>query len=310
MPHGFAFPLRELDGWRPVAETADSLQTRAQHFLEVVGRLKPGASLADAAATSAKSRYAAQKQYPGTNDQRGVTLAPLHEAIAGELRAPMLLLGGAVAILLMIGAVNVANLMLVEATARRREIALRSAVGADRFRIVRQLSSKACCSRCSAEPSGGPRLGRHHGHRTAAVDYIPRADAIAMDGRVSWRSHSCLSAVTGIVFAIAPALLAARADVQHDLREGARGIGRRITRLRAPGVRGVRGRGRARHRRRPAARSFWNLRARAAWYATEHVLTATVELPRAMTPARRLRRSIPICSIASLHGRASAPRAS
>ena len=64
---------------------------------------------------------------------------PLKEAIAGELRTPMLLLGGAVAILLIIGAVNVANLMLVEATARRREIALRVAVGADRLRIARQL---------------------------------------------------------------------------------------------------------------------------------------------------------------------------
>ena len=281
MPPGFAFPLRELDGWRPVAETADSLQTRAQHFLDVIGRLKPGASLADAAADLGEIAVRAQKQYPGTNDQRGVTLAPLHEAIAGELRAPMLLLGGAVAILLMIGAVNVANLMLVEATARRREIALRSAVGADRFRIVRQLLVEGLLL-----AFGGGALGvaLAWGATTtiarAAVDYIPRADAMAMDGRVL-AFALVLSAVTGIVFAIAPALLASRADVQHDLREGARGSVGGSHRLRAAlvivefaaAVVLVIGAG-------LLLRSFWNLLRVQPGYATEHVLTATVELPR------------------------------
>ena len=281
MPRGFAFPARELDGWRPVAETPDSLKTRAQHFLNVVGRLKPGASLSDAKADLEAIAIEAQKLYPGTNDQRGVTLAPLHEAIAGELRTPMLLLGGAVAILLIIGAVNVANLMLVEATARRREIALRAAVGADRFRIVRQLLIEGLVLACGGGALGlALAWGATRTVARAAVNYVPRADAIAMDGRVL-AFALVLSALTGVVFAIAPALLASRADVQHDLREGARGSVGGSRRLRAAlvmvefaaAVVLVIGAG-------LLLRSFWNLLRVQPGYAPEHVLIASVELPR------------------------------
>jgi len=281
MPRGFAFPLRELDGWRPVAETPDSLKTRAQHFLSVVGRLKPGASLLDAKADLEGIAVRAQKLYPGTNDQRGVTLAPLHEAIAGELRTPMLLLGGAVAILLIIGAVNVANLMLVEATARRREMALRAAVGADRYRIVRQLLVEGLLLAFGGGVLGvALAWGATTAVARAAVAYVPRADAIVMDGRVLAFALA-LSACTGIVFAIAPALLASRADVQQDLREGARGSIGGSRRLRAAlvmvefaaAVVLVIGAG-------LLLRSFWNLLRVQPGYAMEHVLIASVELPR------------------------------
>ena len=280
MPRGFAFPLRELDGWRPIAETPQNLQTRAQHFLSVVGRVKPGASLADARADLEDIALRAQKLYPGTNDQRGVTLAPLQEAIAGELRTPMLLLSGAVAILLIIGAVNVANLMLVEATARRREIALRAAVGADRFRIVRQLLVEGLVLAVAGGVLGvALAWGATTTIARAAVDYVPRADAIAMDGRVLGFAL-VLSALTGVLFALAPAVLASRADVQHDLREGARGSVGASRPLRAAfvivefaaAVVLVIGAG-------LLLRSFWNLLRVQPGYATEHVLVASVELP-------------------------------
>lgn len=280
MPRGFAFPQREVDGWRPIGETAQNLQTRAQHFLSVVGRLKPGASLADAAADLDTIAVRAQQLYPGTNDQRGVTLAPLQEAISGELRSPLLLLGGAVAILLIIGAVNVANLMLVEATARRREIALRTAVGADRFRIVRQLLVEGVLL-AFAGGALGVVLARAAtaGVARAAVDYVPRAETIVMNSRVLVFAL-VLSALTGVIFALAPALLASRADVQHDLREGARGSVGGPRRLRAAlvmiefaaAVVLVIGAG-------LLLRSFWNLVRVQPGYAPEHVLIASVELP-------------------------------
>ena len=280
MPRGFAFPLREQDGWRPIGETPQNLETRAQHFLSVVGRLRQGSSLDDARADLDAIAVRAQKLYPGSNDQRGVTLAPLREAIAGELRAPMLLLGGAVAILLIIGAVNVANLMLVEATARRREIALRAAVGADRFRIVRQLLVEGLILAFGGGALGvALAWGATAGIARAAMDYVPRADAIAMDGRVLGFAL-VLSALTGLVFAIAPALLASRADVQQDLREGGRGSVGGPSGLRAvlvivefaAAVVLVIGAG-------LLLRSFWNLLRVQPGYATEHVLIASTELP-------------------------------
>lgn len=280
MPRGFAFPVRDPDGWRPMAETPQTLQTRAQHFLDVIGRLKPGVSLADAHGDLEQIAGRAQTQYPATNDQRGTTLAPLHEAIAGELRSPMLLLAGAVTILLIIGAVNVANLMLVEATARRREIALRAAVGADRFRIARQLLVEGVLLALGGGAVGvALAWGATRAVARAAVDYVPRAGAIGMDGRVLGFAL-VLSALTGIVFALAPALLASRADVQQELREGTRSVGG-SRRLRAAfvvvefaaAVVLVIGAG-------LLLRSFWNLIRIQPGYATDHVVVASVELPR------------------------------
>jgi putative ABC transport system permease protein len=281
MPRGFEFPVRGADAWRPLAETPQTLQTRAQHFLDVIGRLKPGVSLAEARRDLEEVASRAQKQYPGTNDQRGTTIAPLQEAIAGDLRTPLLLLGGAVVILLIIGAVNVANLMLVEAAARRREIALRAAVGADRFRIFRQLIVEGLILAL-----GGGALGVALAWGAvvvvarAAVDYVPRAYQIAIDGRVLAFALA-VSAATGLVFALAPALLASRADVQHELREGARGAVGGSRRLRntfvvvefAAAVVLVIGAG-------LLLRSFWNIMRVQPGYASDHVLVASIELPR------------------------------
>src|SRR4029453_796126 len=108
-------------------------QQRAQHFLAVVGRLRPTATIDEARRDLETIAAAAQRAHPSTNDQRGTTQMPLSEAIVGDARRPMLLLFAAVGLLLLIGIVNVANLMLVESAARRREMALRAALGAGRF---------------------------------------------------------------------------------------------------------------------------------------------------------------------------------
>jgi predicted permease len=280
MPREFRFPTRDVDGWRPLAETPQLLQTRAQHFMDVVGRLKSGTSQADARADLEAIAVRAQKAFPSTNDQRGTTMVPLNEALAGELRTPMLLLGAAVAILLVIGAVNVANLMLVEATARRREMALRAALGADRVRLLRQLFIEGLML-----AAGGGALGialawiAVRGIGRIAVEYVPQLDRIAVDARVLGFAILA-SAITGLVFALAPASVASRPDLQHELREGARGTVGGARRLRAAfvviefaaAVVLVIGAG-------LLLRSFWNVLRVAPGFASDHVLVANVELP-------------------------------
>jgi predicted permease len=281
MPAGFQFPLRDGDAWRLFPGDPQASQERGQHLFTVVGRLRPGVSLDTARQDLEQVAIRAQQLYPVTNAQRGTTLASLQDAMAGDLRSPMLLLGAAVAVLLVISAVNVANLMLVEATARRREIALRAAVGAGRFRIFRQLVFEGLMLAL-----GGGALGVALAAAAvktvarAAVDYVPRADQIGIDGRVLTFAV-LLSGLTGLVFALSPALLASRADVQQDLREGAlRAVGG-SRRLRsafvvvqfAAAVVLVFGAG-------LLLRSFWNILRVQPGYESDHVMVATVELPR------------------------------
>ena len=281
MPAGFQFPLRDGDAWRLFPESPQASQERGQHLFTIVGRLRPGVSFDTARQDLEQVAIRAQKLYPLSNAQRGTTLASLQDAMAGDLRSPMLLLGAAVAVLLVISAVNVANLMLVEATARRREIALRAAVGAGRFRIFRQLVVEGLMLAL-----GGGALGvalaaaAVKAVARAAVDYVPHADQIGIDGRVLTFAV-LLSGLTGLVFALSPALLASRADVQQDLREGARRAVGGSRRLRsafvamqfAAAVVLVIGAG-------LLLRSFWNILGVQPGYASDHVMVATVELPR------------------------------
>jgi predicted permease len=181
MPAGFQFPLRDGDAWTVFPENPQTPQERGQHLFMVVGRLKPGVSFDTARQDLDQVATRAQKLYPATNAQRGTTVASLQDTIAGDMRSPFVLLGAAVAVLLVIGAVNVANLMLVEATSRRREIALRLAVGAGRFRILRQLAVEGLVLALGGGALGiGLAAGAVKVIARAAVDHIPRADEMAI----------------------------------------------------------------------------------------------------------------------------------
>ena len=312
MPAGFQFPLRDGDAWRLFPEDPQASQERGQHFFTLVGRLRPGVSFDTARQDLEQVAIRAQKLYPVTNAQRGTTMASLQDAMAGDLRSPMLLLGAAVAVLLVISAVNVANLMLVEATARRREIALRAAVGAGRFRIFRQLVVEGLMLAL-----GGGALGVALAAAAvktvarAAVDYVPRADQIGIDGRVLTFAV-LLSGLTGLVFALSPALLASRADVQQDLREGARRAVGGSRRLRsafvavqfAAAVVLVFGAG-------LLLRSFWNILRVQPGYASDHVMVASRRTAaKVPTTPRRSRSSTAISSRGSAAAAAFAPRGS
>ena len=228
LPANFHFaPVGDPDLWETLHATGGMQQRRNLHWLNVVGRLKPGISRESAASAMTLIAERLEKQYPQTNDKLRNTVVPLNEVIVGQIRPILLVLLGAVSLLLLIACANVANLLLARSLARRNEMAIRTALGASRARLIGLMLTEGLILSFT-----GTALGLVVAYWTIKgfvamiptnlIDDMPYLKHMNMDGGVLLFAF-VLAMITGVVFALAPAFQAANANVQGALKDGSRG---------------------------------------------------------------------------------------
>ncbi|HKV40931.1 MAG TPA: ABC transporter permease, partial [Blastocatellia bacterium] len=229
MPPDFAFPLdggqAELWIGTAIDDEGEARLTvaRGWHGIEGIGRLKPGVTLATAQADLSQIAAAVAREHPEVNVDMGVLATPLYRRLVGDVRPALLLLFGAVGCVLLIACGNVANLQLGHAAGRRREMAVRSALGATRGRIVRQMLAEGLLLSLAGGAAGlllaiwGTGLLLR-----LAPQSLPRVADTALDPGVLAFSF-LITILTGLLFALAPTLQVSRSNLVTALKEGGRG---------------------------------------------------------------------------------------
>jgi predicted permease len=213
------FPKADL--WVPLAMAISQDDVGVRNF-HMIGRLKPGVSPAQAQVEMSAIARRLEQRYPGPNTGMELSLTTLHEQVVGSARQALWLLFGVVVFILMIACANVANLLLVRASGRRKELAVRLAVGASRLRLIRQLLTESVML-ASVGGALGLLLANWGCKLLIAInpDKLPRAAEI----RINWYALGFTAAVTlltGIIFGLMPALHASKLDLSESLKEGVR----------------------------------------------------------------------------------------
>ena len=234
MPPGFYFRNRNVDLWEPLGlDPVRDYRKDAGRYLMCVARLKPGLTLEGAQSRMRAIARRLETDYPRFNTNWTVNVEPLRDSLVSQVKTSMLVLLGAVGLLLAVACANVANLLLARYTARRREMAVRLAIGAGRGRVVRQLITESVVLGLAGGILGAI-LARWTvaGLLVLAPVELSRNIAIAADYRIVLFALG-VPMLTGVLFGLAPSLVASRADLTLGLREGGRGSVGGAGRLRA-----------------------------------------------------------------------------
>jgi predicted permease len=233
MPPSFSFPNREIQFWRPFRFHADAYDERDNNYLRVVARLAPGATLTQARAELDLVAERLERAYPKTDAGVRATVYPMRDELSKQSRVLVLALSGAALCVLLIACLNLANLLLARALVRRKELALRTALGAGRERLVRQLLTESLLLAFGGGVLGVllaagalPLIAR------LVPSTLPIAGTPALDLRVLAVAAG-MTVLAALAFGVVPALRACRDVDPESLREGSRaGVGGHRARLR------------------------------------------------------------------------------
>ncbi|HZR23052.1 MAG TPA: ABC transporter permease [Vicinamibacterales bacterium] len=222
MPRAFVFRSRDVDYWMPIALAPNQINTYTSHFLNVVGRLAPGVTVAAARDDMNRVAEAIRQQHADTNKSIGVTVVPIREDLMGDTRTELLVLMAAAAAVLLIACANLASLLMSRAVGRRGEMAVRAAIGATRWRLVRQLFIEA-----TVFSVAGGALGLALAPAGVAViaQLAPRGFAVQSTSLVNIRLllfTAVVALATGFAFSLVPAVQAARTSLRDAMQQGAR----------------------------------------------------------------------------------------
>ena len=303
MPRDFYFPMKEMEYWAPGYFTPEKLAQRDNHYLTVVARLKPGVTIEQARQNMTAVAKTLEKQYPDSNTNLGAVVVPIQVEFAGDTRMGLWVLQIASLAVLLIACSNLANLLLARASGRKREIAVRIAMGASRGQMIRQLLTESVLL---AVAGGGLGLWLGELCWRALGKLVPEqmtGATFTLNGKMMLFTMG-ISVATGILFGLVPALRATRVSLLEALKEGGRsGESRTSTRLRDALVAGqfamafalLVGAG-------LMIQTLWNLRRVDLGFRPDHLLVQILPLPQPKYDSDSKRRNFYRDVLAQLDG--------